>query len=159
MSIATIVSGGQSGVDRAALEAAVAKGVEYRGWCPLGGWAEDTPIPPGVRAEYPLLTETPNPDPRQRTAWNVRDSDTVLALFDGRGTIVSAGTCLAIALAAEQGKPSLSVNIEDPTSLAQAIRWLSLRPPRLHLNIIGPRESEAPGIRCASRRFILDLLS
>ena len=84
MSIATIVSGGQSGVDRGALEAAVAKRVEYRGWCPLGGWAEDTPIPQGIRAQFPHLTETPEQDPRQRTEWNIRDSDAVLALFDDR---------------------------------------------------------------------------
>ena len=43
-----VTSGGQSGVDRAALDAAIACGIDYGGWCPRGGWAEDFPSPPGV---------------------------------------------------------------------------------------------------------------
>ena len=73
-----IVSGGQTGVDRAALDAAIARGIAYGGWCPQGGWAEDCPEPPGVLARYPLLRETPSADPAQRTEWNVRDSDASL---------------------------------------------------------------------------------
>ena len=49
----TIVSGGQTGVDRAALDVAIELGIPYRGWCPKGGWAEDMPNPPGVLALYP----------------------------------------------------------------------------------------------------------
>src|SRR5687768_4395889 len=74
----TIVSGGQTGVDRAALDAAMALGLPVAGWCPAGRWAEDGPIP----ARYPL-TETPSADPAQRTEWNVRDSDATLLLGDG----------------------------------------------------------------------------
>jgi hypothetical protein len=70
-----IVSGGQTGVDRAALDVAVALGMPYCGWCPRGGWAEDMPEPPGVLARYPRLEETPSEDPAQRTRWNVRDSE------------------------------------------------------------------------------------
>jgi hypothetical protein len=69
-----IVSGGQSGVDRAALDVAIARGIPYGGWCPKGGWAEDMPAPPGLLAHYPHLRETPSADPAERTAWNVRDS-------------------------------------------------------------------------------------
>jgi putative molybdenum carrier protein len=54
-----IVSGGQTGVDRAALDAAIELGIEYGGWCPKGGWAEDHVIPPGVLVLYPKLTATP----------------------------------------------------------------------------------------------------
>lgn len=75
MNVAKIISGGQSGVDRGALEAAVESSVVYGGWCPAGGWAEDAPTSPGVRAHFPDLIETPERDPRQRTEWNVRDSD------------------------------------------------------------------------------------
>src|SRR5215510_5032972 len=69
-----IVSGGQSGADRAALDFAIARGLEYGGWCPKGGWAEGFPDPPGLIARYPNLRETPERDPKQRTEWNVRDS-------------------------------------------------------------------------------------
>ena len=71
----TIVSGGQSGVDRAALDAALARGLDAGGWCPAHRWAEDGPVP----ARYPLR-ETPSADPAQRTRWNVRDSDATLVL-------------------------------------------------------------------------------
>ena len=68
-----IVSGGQTGVDRAALDWALARGFPCGGWCPAGRLAEDGPIP----AEYPL-TETPAAESSQRTEWNVRDSDATL---------------------------------------------------------------------------------
>ena len=55
-----LISGGQSGVDRAALDVAIARGMPYGGWCPKGGWAEDFPEPPGLLAEYPHLAETPS---------------------------------------------------------------------------------------------------
>jgi hypothetical protein len=82
IALMTIRSGGQTGVDRAALQVAVALGIPYGGWCPRGGWAEDSPTPPGVRAHFPILVETPSPDPRQRTAWNVRDSDATMLIVD-----------------------------------------------------------------------------
>src|SRR2546425_1493353 len=74
-----IRSGGQTGVDRAALNAAVLTGRPYEGWCPKGGWAEDflrPPglLPPGLLMKYPHLMETPSKSPEQRTEWNVRDS-------------------------------------------------------------------------------------
>ena len=56
----TVISGGQTGADRAALQAAIATGTPYGGWCPKDGWAEDLPRPPGVLALYPNLRETPS---------------------------------------------------------------------------------------------------
>jgi hypothetical protein len=70
-----VVSGGQTGVDRAALDAALACGLPCGGWCPRGRRAEDGPIDPG----YPLR-ETPGDDYAERTEWNVRDSDATLVL-------------------------------------------------------------------------------
>jgi Circularly permutated YpsA SLOG family len=84
-----VISGGQSGVDRAALDAAFACGIAYGGWCPRGGWAEDFPSPPGVLTRYPLLKETPLADPAQRTEWNVRDSHAMLIVVDAAGIAVS----------------------------------------------------------------------
>jgi hypothetical protein len=70
-----ILSGGQTGVDRAALDVAIARAMPYGGWCPRGGWAEDFSDSPGLLATYPHLRETPSRDPAQRTDWNVRDAD------------------------------------------------------------------------------------
>jgi hypothetical protein len=64
MSTIKLISGGQSGVDRAVLDVALERGIGYGGWCPKGGWAEDFPEPPGVLANYPLLKETRLPIPR-----------------------------------------------------------------------------------------------
>ena len=58
-----LLSGGQSGVDRAVLDVAIARGIDYGGWCPKDGWAEDLSAPPGLLAKYPQLKETPLADP------------------------------------------------------------------------------------------------
>ena len=100
-----LLSGGQSGVDRAVLDVALARGIPCGGWCPKGGWAEDFPEPPGVLAKYPQLAETPLADPAQRTEWNVRDADGCLILVDVDGLAVSRGTALARDQAAHYGKP------------------------------------------------------
>jgi hypothetical protein len=148
-----LVSGGQSGVDRAALDFAIGSGLEYGGWCPKGGWAEDLPDPPGLLARYPNLRETPDRDPKQRTEWNVRDSDASLILT--RSVASSPGTALAIRMAKDYGKPHLIVDL-DATRAAKRIRvWLREHQMFLVLNIGGPRESEAPGIY----RAALSLLS
>ena len=68
-----IVSGGQTGADRAALDWAMAHGVPHGGWCPAGRLAED-----GVIDMRYSLKETPQPEYLQRTEWNVRDSDATL---------------------------------------------------------------------------------
>ena len=90
-----LLSGGQSGVDRAALDVAIERGIPYGGWCPKGGWAEDFPTPPGLLAKYPALQESPSADPAQRTEANVREADACLTIVDAGGLDVSAGTTLA----------------------------------------------------------------
>ena len=65
--IKRIRSGGQTGVDRAALDIARKYHIEICGWCPKGGWAEDFPSSPGLLAEYPELKETPSAGTSQRT--------------------------------------------------------------------------------------------
>jgi putative molybdenum carrier protein len=87
-----IFSGGQTGVDRAALDVAIERGLPWGGWCPKGGWAEDFPGAPGLLSKYPHLRETPLAHPRQRTEWNVRDCDAALIVVDGLGVAISIGT-------------------------------------------------------------------
>ena len=119
----TIVSGGQTGVDRAALDVAIEQGIPYRGWCPKGGWAEDRPRPPGVLALYPGLRETPDADPRQRTEWNVRDCDRLMVLVDRAGLSVSKGTAFALACAKALAKPHIVIDIDagDAENLASRL--------------------------------------
>jgi hypothetical protein len=87
-----VFSGGQTGVDRAALDEAIGRGMEWGGWCPKGGWAEDLTTPPGLLTKYPHLRETPDSHPLERTEWNVRDSDATLIITDAEGLAVSIET-------------------------------------------------------------------
>ncbi len=153
-----IVTGGQTGVDRAALDAAIELGIPYGGWCPKGGWAEDLPTPPGLLALYPNLRETPDADPAQRTAWNVRDSDRLLILVNSGGTEASKGTALARDCAAALSKPCIVVDLADGDALAEARAFLGAGEGTIALGIGGPRESEAPGIYAKARAFLCALL-
>ena len=153
-----IRSGGQSGVDRGALDAAHLAGVPVGGWCPLGGWAEDLPDPPGLLATYPQLVETPSAKPEQRTKWNVRDSDATLVICPG-AIAQSPGTQATVRFADDLGKPVLVVGAEGA---AEAREWLAglahLNERGLDLNVAGPRESGSPGIYEIAKTLVLALL-
>jgi hypothetical protein len=157
-----LISGGQSGVDRAALDVALACGIAYGGWCPKGGWAEDFPEPPGLLAQYSRLAETPSADPAQRTEWNVRDADACMIVADAGGPEVSAGTMLAGELAHRYRKPLFIMKLGDADALRQAALWLRVQQARhgesLKLAVGGPRESEAPGIYQRAQAFIAELM-
>jgi len=157
-----LISGGQSGVDRAALDVAIARGIEYAGWCPKGGWAEDFTDPPGLLAKYPRLKETPLADPAQRTEWNVRDADACLIIVDKGGVEVSAGTALARELAHRLRKPLLVADLGNPEIAKHAALWLRVQEGRhgksLSLAVGGPRETEAPGIYARAKAFLAALL-
>ena len=157
-----LLSGGQSGADRAVLDAAIARGIAYGGWCPKGGWAEDFPAPPGLLAKYPDLQETPSAEPAQRTEWNIRDADACMIVIDAGGLAVSKGSTLAEELAHRYRKPLLVVNLGDPEPVERAALWLRVQFRRLGaelaLAIGGPRESEVPGIYATARAFIEALL-
>jgi dTDP-4-dehydrorhamnose reductase len=144
-----IVSGGQTGVDRAALDAALDAGIECSGWCPAGRLAEDGPIPP----RYPLK-ETFTTDPAARTAWNCIDSDATLVLAEP----VIGGTRLAVDVCRRVGRPLLIV---DPwTAGPEAVyRWLRDLPRPPLLNVAGPRASEAPGVQARARELLASVFS
>jgi hypothetical protein len=140
-----VVSGGQTGVDRAALDAARAAGLEVGGWCPRGRRAEDGVIP----MDYPLA-ETPSPRYPQRTAWNVRDSDGTLVLV--RGTPMG-GSALTVRLATTAGRPLLVVDLDAPPDPASVAAWLAAGAVTV-LNVAGPRESENRGIGKQAGAFL-----
>ena len=154
-----IVSGGQTGVDRAALDTAIARGIPYGGWCPRGGWAEDLGEPPGLLARYRELRETPDRRPEQRTTWNVRDSDVTLILLSAPGIGCSAGTIFTQEQARHFCKPALVLELGRYESLHEAAQWLDDFQADLTLNVAGPRESESPGIYQATRLFLDELIS
>jgi hypothetical protein len=160
----TLVTGAQSGVDRAALDVALECGLGYQGWCPQGGWAEDLTAPPGLLARYLRLRQTPLADPAQRTEWNVRDADAVLILIDRSGLAASRGTGLARELAQRHGKPLLVLGLDEPDGAARAACWLDplvaagVSGAPLKLGIGGPRESEAPGIYRKAKPVLTGLL-
>ena len=142
-----IISGGQSGVDRAALDAALAAGLELGGWCPKGRRAEDGPI-----ADYYPLTETKCKAYRARTRWNVRDSDATLILCDVEPT---GGTALTIEYCRQLNKPFLicspaSGSIQDP------LEWITFHKLKI-LNVAGPRESADMPVYEAARVFLFKL--
>ena len=151
MSVARVVSGGQTGADRAALDAALRLGLPYGGWCPAGGEAEDGPA---LLDRYPALRETPSAGPSERTAWNVRDSEATLVLslgpVDG-----SPGTAYTVSEAERLRRPLL---VAHPSQVEAVRDWVAGLPDACTLNVAGPRESEEPGLYDAAYALLLDVL-
>jgi hypothetical protein len=137
MLIKKIISGGQTGVDRAGLDAAMLAGISIGGYCPKGRGAEDGVIP----EKYPLL-EMESPESYYRTEQNVLQSDGTLILNKGR---LSAGTKLTDYFTIKYGKPRLIVQLETDRIIEpeQVVHWL-LGQMISTLNIAGPRESKYP---------------
>jgi hypothetical protein len=146
--IELIVSGGQTGVDRAALDAGLAVGLAIGGWCPRGRWAED-----GTIASHYPLREAASDDPAERTRLNVRDSDATLILTLGEP---DAGTQLTIEIARSLDRPLAAFDLRT-TTVADLRAWLAATRPR-RLNVAGPRESSAPGIYARARMLLEDVL-
>jgi hypothetical protein len=152
--IAKVVSGGQTGVDRAALDVALELGVPHGGWCPAGRRAEDGRIPDRYQ-----LTETPSRKYPQRTRWNVRDSDGTLILTRGPA---SDGTLLTVKTCQKSSAPFLVVDLGDAAGSAGAVKaaraWLADVLNGRVLNVAGPRESGCPGIYEQARAFLREAL-
>ena len=182
-----IVSGGQTGADRAGLDVAIALGIPHGGWCPRGRRTEDGPLPPHYQ-----LKETESSSYTQRTTWNVRDSDATVVFSMGRLGPGSANTMKA---AQAFGRPRLHVNLStlelsgtstadigalidsgipvlvDATALPEEAsneqrhdrrlaafrRWLVDNKVET-LNVAGSRESTSPGISNAVKDLLLRAL-
>lgn len=139
-----IVSGGQTGVDRGALDAALVLGRDCGGWCPEGRLAEDGPIP----ARYPLQ-ELPGGGYRARTRRNVRDSDATLIVTFGAP---SGGTAATLVDCHALGRPALVIDADtlDVATATERVRSFLARHGVGVLNVAGPRASgHAGGYRYA----------
>src|SRR5262252_3227421 len=134
-----IISGGQTGADRAALDWAIGRGVPHGGWCPKGRKAEDGVIDPRYD-----LTETPSGDYSQRTEWNVRDSDGT-AVFSIRGEL-RGGSLLTVEIAERYNKPVIHLRRDERTNHAHELRSFIYEFDISVLNVAGPRASEEPGV-------------
>jgi len=148
--IERVVSGGQTGVDRAALDIALKLGVPCGGWCPRGRRAEDGPL----KEIYPLQ-ETPSSRYTQRTQWNVRDSDGTVVLYRNS---LSGGSALTVELAKKHTKPCLVIDLCEVFSPELLLDWVKRHKIRT-LNIAGTRESGSPGIYDEACRFLGKLIS
>ncbi len=148
--IEKVISGGQTGVDRAALDAALALGIACGGWCAAGRQADDGPIPD----RYPLQ-ETADMDHTVRTEHNVRDSDGTLMLYRGS---LQGGTAYAVLMAGHLKRPVLALNLDQPTDPDSVTAWVAQHDIRV-LHIGGQRESSNPGIYTAARTLIDAILA
>ena len=156
-----LISGGQTGVDRAVLDVALSAASPMAAGVPR---AAGPRIFRSLRAcwrDIRILGETPLADPAQRTEWNVRDADACMIVVDAGGVDVSAGTTLAQDLAHRYRKPVIVANLGKPDMLKPPALWLRVQQARhgagLKLAIGGPRESEAPGIYARAATFIRSL--
>lgn len=152
MKICKIISGGQTGVDRAALDAAMANNIPYGGWCPKGRKAED-----GIIADKYLLKETVTDNYSERTKLNIRDSDGTLVLVYKIPVDVNDGTILTINYAQEEKKPLLIIALDNPELVSNIQHWIDKNNLQI-LNIAGPRESQCAGIYSISFKVLHQFL-
>lgn len=145
-----IISGGQTGVDRAGLDAAMEAGIPVGGVCPKGRKAEDGAIP----EQYPL-TELKTVSYTIRSERNAKDSDATLILNLGG---LSGATAKSREFAHQHMRPYLVLQLEKKPDPAVVQQWIEQHQIRV-LNIAGPRESKRPGIYNLSRSFLRAVFS
>lgn len=148
MAVERVVSGGQTGVDRAGLDAAIACGLAHGGWCPRGRRAEDGTVPARYR-----LRETSSPEYYVRTDRNVRDSDGTVVLCAGAP---AGGSALTLDYAARRRRPALVLDLDlvPPGAAAAKLRAWIAEHAIARLNVAGPRESTCPGIYVRARAVL-----
>lgn len=160
--LSNVVSGGQTGVDQAALDAAIAAGIEIGGWCPQGRRSEDGTIP-----ERYTLKETASRNYTVRTEWNIRDSDGTLIIAM---KTLTGGTRLTWQLTKKHGKPCHVVHLResaggelfsDQNSITDrcsaVVDWIRENRIRV-LNVAGPRASSHPEIHTEAKQLLAAVL-
>jgi len=144
-----IISGGQTGVDRAALDAAISLGIERGGWCPKDRRSEDGPIPD----QYQLV-ELDSPNYSDRTRKNVIDSDGTVVLYGSR---LQGGTLLTTRYAIQYEKPCLKIRLSNHVSGEMLISWIETYRIAV-MNVAGPRASSDSKIYMKAFQFLVNAL-
>ncbi|MCD6040296.1 MAG: molybdenum cofactor carrier [Gammaproteobacteria bacterium] len=148
--IKKIVSGGQTGVDRAGLDAAIGWGIDHGGWCPRGRQAEDGDIHVRYNLQCPVDGDSEEKEENiynERTKLNIRDSDGTL-IFVPKIPLplsITDGTNLTIKEVRAKNKPYLMVDLSESFNPDIVAEWVKKNKIKT-LNIAGPRESQSPGI-------------
>jgi len=140
MIIKKIISGAQTGADRAALDFAINNDIPHGGWVPKGRRAEDGPLPGHYNVK-----EAPTPEYSRRTELNVIDSDGTLIFTHGE---LSGGSALTEKLAQKHGKPFLHINLNQKPEFQATVditHWLGINRIEI-LNVAGSRASHDPKI-------------
>lgn len=153
MRLEKVISGGQTGVDRAALDAAISLGIPTGGWCPKGRLAEDGRI----EDKYPL-TETLSSDTAQRTEWNIRDSDGSLVIV--WNPMPKDGTVFALECLKKWKKPHLVINLSETPKpkIEDIVKWIQENNIKV-ISIGGPRGSFAKNVYTDAFDLICKILS
>ena len=146
--ISRIISGGQTGVDRGALDAAIELDIPHGGKCPRGRLAEDGRIPNQYQ-----LSETESRRYSVRTEMNVVESDGTLIFFYGQ---LSGGTELTRRMAIKNQKPFFLFDFTNPPELDEVASWI-VGENIATLNCAGPRESSCEGISSLTRQLCVEL--
>lgn len=150
--IGKIISGGQTGADRAALDAAIANGISHGGWLPAGRRTEDGPL-----SLVYALDELSGPSYPARTRQNVLEGDATLIVSHGP---LTGGSALTADIAGRENKPWLHIDLDDLDrrgALAEVKMWLREHRPDV-LNVAGPRASSDPMIYSDVYSFITAIL-
>jgi hypothetical protein len=153
MTLQKIVSGGQTGVDRGALDAALECRFPCGGWCPPGRRAEDGPIPP----TYPVV-ELGHGGYAERTVQNVVDSDGTLVIYFGE---LEGGTAKPVRHCIDHGKPCKLIDAQEITAdrAAQLVAAFVAAHRMACLNVAGPRRSKTPEAEAYARAVIRAVLT
>lgn len=152
MRLRKIISGGQTGVDRGALDAALEAGFPCGGWCPEGRKAADG----SIDARYPVVV-LPGAGYRKRTIQNIRDSDGTVILCEGPPV---GGSALTLAQCQRLGKPCLVIDSRDcaPAAAAREIVQFVATHRVETLNLAGPSEERTPGARAYAQAAVSEVL-
>jgi len=155
MKIVRIISGGQTGSDRAGLEAAIAAGIKYSGTVPLGRRAEDGKVP----EKYVGMVESDQWSYLPRTEANVANSDATVVLCHGAP---QRGSKRTLTFAAKHRKPYLVINLNQPKDkvIQKVVEWLKTECPLAEgtLNVAGSREETFPGINKAVIDIMVEVI-